>query len=275
MSFYRRYSMVIGLFLLAGIIVILLSSPGVLFSEGVSFIDTEISLSSGVKTYVQTNIDFGDNEHVKAFPHEFEGWQGYDHDTSKSVDMLGSDVMLLRSYYKSGNYQPVFFMISQAKTESNFHAPPVCYQAQGYNIEEEGKEDFTVSSAGWAADKSLSPVSISIPVKKLVVSKENERRIVLYFFIEGNQFTSDTITMVRVSSIAPVEGSYDGVLQLEKEFIAQAFPYMFELDEQSDNQNILSQLTGAGLPGYAAITFIFAIPLAIIIYPQISRKKES
>ena len=39
MSFYRRYSLLVGIFLLACVIVLLLSKPSTMFSREVLFID--------------------------------------------------------------------------------------------------------------------------------------------------------------------------------------------------------------------------------------------
>lgn len=279
MNLYRRYSLVIGLFVLIVIIVILLSKPGAIFTRGVSFINTDLYRSSRNELYVETNIDFGDNEFIQTLPLSIEGWQGYDYDSSSIEEYLGADVMLMRGYYHANTYQPVFFLIMQSKAGSSFHPPPVCYQAQGYKIEEEKTTEFTVSAQGWKEGelKDDTLTNISIPVKKLVVYKESdgniiERRVVLYYYVESSKFTSDTITMIRISALAPNDGSYEDVLEIEKDFAAQIFPYMFDPSEDNDAGSLLSQLTGAGPFGLLAIIALFAFPLAIMIYPKIRRE---
>lgn len=270
MNFLRRYSMVVGLCILACIVIVLLSVPDMLFSTGVTFIDSELHRSSGNEVYVRTKMDFGRIEHVNAFPREIGEWNGYDYDTEVVKESLGADVVLLRGYDLPGLYQPIFFTIMQAKTESSFHPPDICYAAQGYNILEQGKEQVVVTDTSWTEEATSS---MSIPLARMVGSKESEgkiteRRVVLYCYVKGNQFTSDTITMIQVEGLAPIEGSYDGILSIEKDFIAQAIPYMFEPSEGEEWNPLAVRLAGFGIGGYFAIALLFSIPLAIIIYPR-------
>ena len=68
MSFYRRYSLLIGLLALVLVVVLLLSTPGAAFSSGVTLVDTELHRSSGDEAYVRTRMDLGSPEAVRAFP---------------------------------------------------------------------------------------------------------------------------------------------------------------------------------------------------------------
>ena len=268
MSFIRRYAVIIGLLILACVIVLLLSAPGPVFSSGVTFIDTELHRSSGDEAYVRTKMDFGSQEHMSGFPTEIGDWEGYDYDTKEDKDKLGADVILLRGYSSPGVYQPIFFLIMQAKTESSFHPPHICYASQGYKVQEEAKERVLLEEASWTEE----PSSMWIPLARLVVTKEHEqkvieRRVVLFCYVKGNQFTSDTITMLRVEALAPIDHPYDGILNLEKDFIAQAIPYMFEPAESSEWNPLVLRLVGLGAGGYCAIAFMLIVPLAIIVYP--------
>lgn len=279
MEFYRRYSLGIGLFLLAGLIVLLLSSPGLIFSKGVSFIDTELTRSSGNETFVRTKMDFGSGEHMKAFPKEIQDWTGYDYDTTELEKAFGADVVLLRAYDEPGLYQPLFFLIIQSKTESSFHPPTTCYPALGYGIQEEGKEKISVTDTSWLEEGASSAYK-SVLVKKLVVAKESggeviDRRVVLYYYVKGNRFTTDTITMVRVEALAPVDGSYDGILGVEKDFTAQTIPYMFEPGKEDTGKTLVAQLAGWGVGGYFAILLLLSIPVAVMVYPRIIRAQGS
>ena len=278
MDFYRRYSLLLGFIVLALIVALLLSAPAQMFSPGVTFIDSELYHSSGDEVYVRTRMDLGSIEHVSAFPYQLGVWQGYDYDTTKVKEMLGADIILLRGYDRPGLYQPIFFLLMQAETESSFHPPHVCYPALGYEIEGEEKEQVLVREESWA--ETTSTPSLSVPVSRMVIYKQaggkvTERRVVLYCYIKGNQFTSDTITMMRVEALAPVEGSYDGILNMEKELITAAVPYIFEPGHEEEWQPLAVQLTAMGGGGYAAIAVMLCIPLAIIIAPRIRREQGS
>jgi len=102
-----------GIVLLIGVILFLFSSLQQLFSPMATFIDTEIYRSSGQEVSVQTKTDFGNQEHVAEFPLNFGKWEGYEYDTTRYVELLGADVMLLRGYEPTTFSQPVFFLILQ------------------------------------------------------------------------------------------------------------------------------------------------------------------
>ncbi|MEE8469712.1 MAG: exosortase-associated EpsI family protein [Dehalococcoidia bacterium] len=276
MAFVREYSTVIALFILVCIVILLLSIPEMVFSSGVSFIDTELHRSSGDEAYVRTKMDFGSQEHVSAFPTEFGKWKGYDYDPTEWEELLGADVIMLRGYSFPGLYQPLFLLIMQAKTESSFHPPTVCYAAQGYQVQEEGKEQVVVTDASWTEATS----SISIPLKKLVVIKESdgeitERRVVLFAYVKGNQYTSDAITMIRAEALAPIDGSYEGIMNVEKDFLALTIPLMFEPAEAEEWNPLAVRLVGSGVGGYFAIALMLFVPMAIIVYPRIKWGRES
>jgi hypothetical protein len=270
MELYRRYAVHLGLLALVLVIVILLSAPGSVFSAGVSFVDSTLHRSSGEGTYVTTKMDFGDAGEVNAFPKEIGEWTGFDYETSEIKESLGADALLLRSYVSPGIYSGVDFLILQAETETSFHPPPVCYAAIGFEIEEQGKERVLIEDAEWARATSST---VSIPVEKAVILRKSggrirERRLVLYFYVKGNQLTSDAITLIRVEAQAPVDASYEGILGVEKEFIALAVPYMFDPGGDHAGKTLAARLAGSGFGGYLAIMLLLFAPLAIAVYPK-------
>lgn len=269
MAFYRRYSLLLGILALILTLVLLLSTPGVALSPGVTFIDSELHRSSGEEAYVRTRMDFGSAAHVSSFPKQIGEWTGYDYDTREAEESLKADVILLRGYDRPGLYQPLFFLIMQAKTESSFHPPPVCYAGLGYEIGEESKEQLPVSDAGSIG----SPSGLTIPLQKMEVFKVsdgevNERRIVLYYYVKGNQLTSDNVTMIRIEALAPIEGSYGGILGLEKDFLALTFPYMFEPAGEGNWNPLIARIAGVGAGGYFAIILLLLFPVAVILFPR-------
>ena len=77
--------------------------------------------------------------------------------------------------------------------------------------------------------------------------------------------------MVRVSALAPLEGSYDGILNITKGFMGDTFPYMFEL--QSEKEPVIFILLASGsIIGKVVIVLLFLAPLSIIFYPQIRNR---
>ena len=290
-SFIEEYSKLIGLLLLGFVLIILLSTPSMLFAKYITTIDTELSHASEGANFVKAKMDFGSNEHMQAFPKQIGDWNGSDYNTTGVAESLGADVMLMRAYSHPKLYQPVFFLIMQSKNRSSFHPPIVCYPALGYTIEEEGKANIFVQNISWVEEpvlpswesrkEELGYFNGTIPVKKLIVVKESEgengnknnkvteRRVVLYFYVKESPLTSDKITMVRVSALAPLEGSYDGILNITKGFMGDTLPYMFEM--QKEEPLILFILLGS-LAGKVVVGLLFIAPLVIIFYLEIRKR---
>jgi len=144
----NRNSVILGITILIGIVLLLLTSPELLFAPGVTFIDTELYRSSGDEAYVRTKTDFGSQEYMATFPQEIGKWQGYDYDATQYIELLGADIIVLRRYEPKTFTQPVFLLIMQAQTESSFHPPDICVRAQRYEIQEEGEVGGKVSILG-------------------------------------------------------------------------------------------------------------------------------
>jgi len=281
-SFFEEYSKIIGLLLLVFVIIILFSTPSMLLAKSITTIDTELSHASDDDYFVRAKMDFGSNEHIQAFPKQIGDWNASDYNTTGIGKRLRADVMLLRAYSHPKSYQPVFFLIMQSKNRSSFHPPIVCYPALGYMIEEEGKAEIPVRNISWVEESLFGTAekvsNVTISAKKLIVVKESEdengtkkvteRRVVLYFYVKESPFASDTVTVVRVSALAPTEGSYDGILNVTQEFMGDTLPCMFEL--QREEPLVLFILIGS-LAGKVVAGMLFLAPLAIIFYPQIRK----
>lgn len=279
MKWRTGHTTIIGLFLLAIAIVLFCSDPDLIFSEGVSFIDTELEGESGHETYTWSKVGFKHNEELLNFPEKIGEWEGYGSDEKQVAgvrEYLGARVYLERTYYKIDSFNPIFFLIVQAKESSTFHPPPVCYQAQGYIVEED-KDTVRIPSAQLEGDGiSGGRVGGTVPMKKLWLSKIEggevvERRIALYCYLKGSQFTDNTINLIRFSAIAPVEGSPDGVLQGMKEFAGLALPHLFEPQENGD-EVLFQRVAGWGPEGWLVITAAFTFPITLTIYPLWRRK---
>ncbi|MDY6834507.1 MAG: exosortase-associated EpsI family protein [Chloroflexota bacterium] len=280
MDFYRRYSVVFGLLVLAGVMVLLLSTPGFVFSKGVMFIDTELNESDGDETYIKTKVDFGSNEHIQSFPQQIGKWIGSDYETDKLRETLGADVLLMRAYVHPEYYLPIFLLISQSNSESSFHGVPVCFRAMGYSVDSDIKDEILIPDGDWVGDKEPASNSSLIPIRRLIAHKESdgsitERRVVLYWYVKGNEFTSDTITMIRISTTAPIEGSYDAIVDLEKDFTSQCVPHLFELSDEKSEQTLIVQLSNSGLGGYILIILLLSTPIGIMLFPRIILGKNS
>ncbi|MBE9594818.1 MAG: hypothetical protein IMF19_15210, partial [Proteobacteria bacterium] len=127
-----------------------------------------------------------------------------------------------------------------------------------------------------SSSEELGCFNGTISAKKLIAVKESdesgdkkvtERRVVLYFYVKEN-LASNKVTMVRVSALAPLEGSYDGILDIRKEFMGDTIPCMFEIREEEE-PIIFIVLASGSVIGKVSIVLLFLAPLSIIFYPQI------
>ncbi|MBN1762757.1 MAG: exosortase-associated EpsI family protein [Methanomicrobia archaeon] len=277
-QFFEDYSKIIGLLMLAFVIIILFSTPSMILAKSVTTIGTELSHATGDELRVRTRMDFGNNEHMRAFPKQIDDWTASDYETTGITESLNADVILMRAYSHPKIYQPVFFLILQSTNRSSFHPPIVCYPALGYTIEEEGNELILVQNVSWAEDPWLSEKNVTrnvaLSIKKLVVVKEaeddgkiTERRVVLYYYVKDRPFTSDTVTMIRVSTLAPIEGSYEGVLNISKEFMGDTVPCMFEV--QRAEPTLFTSLASGSAIQKGVLVMLFLAPLAVIFYPEL------
>ena len=258
MAFFRQYHWVIGLLALASILTLMLGTPDTFFGQNASFLYSNLSNPTSNRTFVRTNMDFGDAESLNNFPKQVGEWQGTDYEVEGLKAQLGADVLLMRSYRKPSVNQPIFFLIMQSKSQASFHPPEVCYPAQGWDIESEETDFLDVSNASWLEPElypKFSEVKPTIQIKKIVVTKEKtgffgvetiEHRVVIYFYVKSAPLgaDSDAIVMIRVSAIAPTEGSYEELLKIEKQLMVDSIPHMFELREKEDI--IAAQLVGSG-----------------------------
>ena len=274
MSKYKRGLTILGITLFVIVIIFLLSSPEMIFSPTVTFIDTELYHSSGNEIPVRTNSDLGNPEHMAAFPMEIGKWQGHDFETTQYAEQLGAEVMILRGYEPSTYTQPLFFLILQADTESSFHPPDVCVRAQGGEIQETGEEEVVITNTTWVKEDT----AVTIPFKKLVVTNSTEsgdiieRRVLLFCYVKGNRFYTDTITMIQVEALAPISGSFEASLTEEKEFIAQAIPFLFTPGSETEWDPFFVILVEWGIYGYVIIAAMCIIPIAIIIFAMTRRE---
>lgn len=270
MSFLSRYSVVIGGLVLLLVVVVLVSVPNDILAMQATFIGTEIQYASGSETPVKTNMEIGDAEHLASFPKEFGDWLGLDREKWKLEDVVGADVLLVRTYINTAYYQVIHFVVVQGKEPSSFHPPPVCYRAGGWAVEEESTEEVLVPDVSWSA--AAEPVSIT--AKRLVAVKTSdgevqEREIALYFYVKGRMF-EDTVTMVQAFAEVETEGSDDDVLRELKGFVGEVVPLMFDPDDEYDDTTLGVHLARSW-GGRALMGALVLIPLGIMIVPRVRR----
>ena len=283
--FLDQYSPFIGLIMLTIVFIMLFSTPSMILAKSITSIGTELSRATGDELTVRTKIDFGSNDHMQAFTRQVGNWTGSETDTSGLKEALGADVLLMRTYVQP-EHPPVFLLLMQSNNRSSFHPPIVCYPALGYTIEEEGYELVTLQNTGWAPERWMEArdmyANVTIVVKKLVVTKQSEsgaiteRRVVLYFYVKERPLARHAISMVRISALVPVTGSYEGFVALEKDFLCEMFPYLFEVGEAEPR--IITMLAAGSIQDKLSLLLFIIAPVLVTFYPQLkaaTRRRRS
>lgn len=272
-NFSRKY-FIIGVVVLTIVAIILMLSPGTLLSPMVT-LGTSLNTMSSNSISVQSKEDLSNPTVMSNFPKIIGTWQGYDYPVETYIAELQADAMLVRVYEPPTFSQPLFFNIVVSKTDSSFHSPSGCFISAGYQIQAEAQENVTITDTSWIVNQS----KVIVPLDELVVTKNNadgtinERRLVLFFYVKGNPFYTDSITMIEVDAVIPLQGSYDEFLNEEKGFLNQAIPLMFsQPSTENDYHPIFLTLVDWGVGGDAVIAILIIIPLTIIFYSFVKRR---
>jgi hypothetical protein len=264
MTLLEEYSTIIGMLLLAFVIIFLFSTPSMILAKEITVVGSDLATSENVIP-VRTKMDFGDKEKVQNFPTHIGNYSGVDCDTSGLTERLKADVTLMRSYRNPSSQ--IFLLILQSKNRSSFHPPTVCYPALGYEIEEESTDEIVIHNESWIEGpwRESEKSTVSLKVKKLMVSNGEERRVVLYFYVKP-PLLSDDITLIRISALTRGEEEDEKVLTTMKDFTSEIFPLMFEYREE---EVIATHLLSSGLLGWITLVLLFSFPILIALYPRI------
>ncbi len=268
-----------GVVLFSAVIAVLISSSQELFLHGIWMIDTELNESGKSALFVRTKMDFGKSEHVESLSPQIDEWYSVgDYDWDYIKDALGADAMTVCGYTTKDIYQVVFLLLAQSSDPSSFHPPPVCFRAQGYEIEEERTVSFSVSETDWAASHWRSETEGNVfkggfDAKLLIISKKdtagtvNERMAVLYYYVKHGKVVPDRITMVQVSTRAPVDSSYEYGLELLKELMGDSIPVLFEPEKIETEATAVVIVHKFGALGYLIVAGALLLPLLIAVFP--------
>ncbi len=283
----------IGLFFLTFVLVVLCYRPAPGPRGAFVDIDTQLQGESGKVKVAKLKMSLNEQKYLDNFPRQIGDRQGIDGVNTPSIETyLKADALIIRTYTKDGLSQPIFLVLLHSPRSGSFHPPPVCYEWHKYSIAEESEDTIYVKDTAlrkriseqswdtigeWLSVKLSIPIyTAEIPVNKLIVHKINkgeivERRLVFYFYMKDLEFVSHEFTMLRVSALLPRYGNYDGVETEMKDFMSEVLALIFE-DYGEEKEMVISIIASFGPKGYSVIAVLFAIPLAMIIYPLATRK---
>jgi EpsI family protein len=178
------------------------------------------------------------NKPFTTFPRLIGEWTGKEERFDQAVyDMLGVDDSYLANYYnhQGRDVQLYIGYYESQKEGQQIHSPKNCMPGSGWNITETSLEDITLK--GDASKK--------IKVIKLLLEKDNQKQVVLYWYQSNGRFISseyaqkiymvvDSITKHRtdgsfVRLISPVQNNdEEAAIKHLKDFAVELIPVLKE-----------------------------------------------
>ena len=209
MNLRNRYWVLIGIGLLMIVVLVLLASSDMIFSPTITVIGSDFNKTRSNEISVKTRTDFSSPQQMNNLPYDIGKWHGRDYDTKAIVQSLGANFAIVRGYDPNTFTQPLFLTIVQSKTNSSFHTLEGCLSLQGFEFQENSKDSLVMTGPNW----TQGDASLTIPLNRLVITKTTpdgsiyERKLILFFYVKGNQYYSDLTTLVEVERLIPLPGT--------------------------------------------------------------------
>lgn len=133
------------------------------------------------------------------FPLQVDDWTGVtDRFSSGGIPALDIDDWELRRYHKASGDFVWFYMgfLNRQTSQRNHHSPQLCYPAQGWEIQQRGLHPIPL------------PTGDKIEINQLVLQKGVEKRVVLYWFQQGDQIVAEPKPLDMSYNIMRVARTY-------------------------------------------------------------------
>ena len=159
---------------------------------------------------VQTRYDFSLGPQLDELPLEIGEWQGADvPQTNIEVQILLEPEEYVYRRYRRPDGKYVWLSIIGSRQAKSFHSPQICYDADG-----------------WKTDVASEPIDLAegeFYALKLEAQKDRWEQVVLYFYLYPDYLRDAGAGTVLFKVTAPLDGSLEETLAIQKEFIRQFF----------------------------------------------------
>ena len=220
--------------------------------------DTEYWRETGHRLLIKTAYPYNDKAEIQQFPLNLGDWNGADFKYSDDVyKLLNADIFMSRAYSNNGNV--IWMDIINSKTGESFHKQDICVQGAGWNIDNENIAEFKIAD-------SPNPFT-KLYANRLDISKENEKQVMIYWFMFKKFGSNDAVTMIRIS--APVNNNANETFDYIKNFLeGQLFGAMYRgigkeeittaeyLSKEYGNKGLMAMMVGLLIPVGLVITGI-------------------
>ncbi|RME79991.1 MAG: EpsI family protein [Caldilineae bacterium] len=179
--------------------------------EGYTFVaDIDRWRRTGRERAVRARFDFSLGPQLQDLPLEIGDWQGADvpQTNIEVLILLEPEQYVYRRYRRSdGKY--VWLSIIGSRQAKSFHSPQICYTADG-----------------WKTEVASEPIPLQegeIYGLRLAAEKDHWKHVVLYFYLYPDYLRDANSGTVLFKVTAPLEGSLEETLAVEKAFIREFF----------------------------------------------------
>ncbi len=254
----QEYLTVIGLFVLVGVSILLLSSPEDIFSS-MMVIDVSQTQKTEYEMLVTTVFDFKKTEELDKLPKIIGGMESRDLEITESEHSMGA---VLKRMYSQGNRSVLFILLS-SQNMSEFHNLEICYSGS-WNLTENVVEGIKAQKLGEAGFDNIH-------VNKFLIRRGDLEMVVLHWFMwDGGVVRSDKNFML-IQVATPVDQDRQEAIDSAENFTKDFFLTIYK--PVAKTKKIGEQIIDVfGVFGYLIDAVLILIPLLMIFNASISKK---
>ncbi len=215
----RRYLLVIGLLVVAVGAVFFITRQQQLGDGGTGFefvTDIDNWQRTDRERAVVSNYDFNLDATLADLPLQIGDWTGTDvPQTNLEVFILLEPEQYVQREYRLADGRFVWLSMIGSRKSKSFHSPQICYDTDGWQTD-------AGSEAVQLADGEL--YALKLVATKNFSSGVDAEHVILYFYLWPAYARDPQDGMVLVKLTAPIYGTVDETIELEKEFFRELFP---------------------------------------------------
>ncbi len=255
----QEYITVIGLFLLVGACIILLSTPEDIFSN-MMVIDVSRTHKTQYEMLVTTIFDFKNTEELKNLPKNISGLHSRNIETTKTEQKMGA--IMKRMY--SNSTDGVLFMILSSENMSAFHNLEICYGGR-WNITENDVTPIKIRRLGEAGFHNIH-------VNKFITQRGNLEMVVLHWFMWEGGIIRNEKNYVLLQVAAPIKEDKEETINLTKKFTSDFFLRVYKPVTKSEiiGKQLINKY---GLLGVFIDILFILLPASMIFNTKIIKQR--
>ncbi len=217
----RRYLVALVMLAIAAVGVLLISLGETAFGRELSgrgytyIVDIDNWRRTERERAVQSPYNFSLAGDLNALPLTVGQWQGQDvPQTNLEVFILLEPEQYIQRLYTRPDGRYVWLSLIGSHKSKSFHSPQICYDADGWS---------TIASSEPIPLRKGEIYALRLLATKAIEGANPAEHVVLYFYIWANTLRDNSQGLVLFKVTAPLYGSPEETLELEKAFIREFF----------------------------------------------------